>query len=190
MEFPYEFVKNKVIEEGYLGEIQWCDGIEQPVTKTTFFREYVWVVLNSGISVKAGRKIFEDFCNHDKKEFNFDAIKHPSKNKAVKEVFNRLDFYYNHYLTSKNKLKFLKSLPHIGDVTKYHLARNLGLDYAKPDRHLIRISNLFNITPQKLCEDISRESGDKIGTVDLVIWRFATLFQDYLKIIEKEVDRK
>ena len=37
---------------------------------------------------------------------------------------------------------------------KFHLARNLGLDFAKPDRHLQRIAQSYNTTPQELCEHI------------------------------------
>ncbi|MBA7467119.1 hypothetical protein ES707_02315 [subsurface metagenome] len=84
---------------------------------------------------------------------------------------------------------YLKSLPHIGDITKYHLARNLGLNYAKPDRHLVRISNLFEHTNvQELCKKLSILTDDPIGLVDLVLWRFATLYPNYLELIKKEVD--
>jgi len=34
----------------------------------------------------------------------------------------------------------LRSFPYIGGVTAFHLAKNLGADLAKPDRHLSRLA--------------------------------------------------
>jgi hypothetical protein len=37
-------------------------------------------------------------------------------------------------------LGVLQSLPYIGPVTCYHLAKNIGLQVAKPDHHLTRLA--------------------------------------------------
>jgi len=188
MKSIYFRIKKEVIEQGYSNEIEWCTNIPdlKEWDKIDFFKEYVWVVLSSGMNNKVTEQIFKNFLN-DKIIFNFEAINHPNKNKAIKKVYNRLDFYFNHLLQSKDKLKFLKNLPHIGDITKYHLARNLGLNYAKPDRHLVRIANLFkynNNQVQTFCTVISQLTNEKIGVVDLVFWRFANLNKNYLELIE------
>lgn len=71
---------------------------------------------------------------------------------------------------------YLETLPWIGKITKYHLARNLGIDVAKPDRHLMRLSEKFGFASvQEMCENISRKTGDRIGLVDLILWRDANL---------------
>ena len=77
-------------------------------------------------------------------------------------------------------------MPHIGPITKFHLARNLGLDYAKPDRHLVKIALAFGYSNvQAFCREASELTGDKIGLVDLVFWRFAVLNANkYLELIE------
>ena len=184
----YFKTKNAIIEKGHLKEIEFYDNIPklEDLDKIFFFREYVWVVINSGMKNQVAEGIFKVFWN-DNKTYNFNAIKHPNKNEAIKKVYNRLDFYFSHLLQSKNKLKFLKNLPHIGDITKYHLAKNLGLNFAKPDRHLVRIANLFGYNHvQDFCEVISELSHDKIGVVDLVFWRYANLTKNYLEIIERE----
>lgn len=184
----YLKIKNDIIEKGYLKEIEWYDNIPnlKDLDKIFFFREYVWVVINSGMKNQVAEKIFKSFWN-DKNSFNFDAIGHPNKNKAIKKVYNRLDFYFDHFLQSKNKLMFLKSLPHIGEITKYHLAKNLGLSFAKPDRHLVRIANLLRYNNvQDFCMVVSELSHDKIGVVDLVFWRFANITQNYLEVIKHE----
>jgi len=184
----YFKAKNTIIEKGHLKEIEFYKNIPkiEDLDKIFFFREYVWVVINSGMKNQVAEKIFKAFWNNNK-TYNFDAINHPNKNMAIKKVYNRLGFYFDHLLQSKNKLKFLKNLPHIGDITKYHLAKNLGLNFAKPDRHLVRIANLFGYNNvQDFCEIISELSHDKIGVVDLVFWRYANLTKNYLEIFERE----
>ena len=186
----YEYMKSKVIEAGYEQEIEWCKSIPlvDNCTKDDFFREYVWVVINSGMKEQVGRNIFNRFWNDG--SFNFDKIGHPNKNRSIRQVFERLDKYFFQFKQSKDKLRFLESLPHIGPTTKYHLARNLGLDVAKPDRHLVRIAAVLNFKDvQDLCSKISETTKDKIGVVDIVIWRFANLFENYLDIIQKFIER-
>ena len=186
----YFRIRKEIIEKGYSKEIEWCDNIPnlKELDKTSFFREYVWVVISSGMKNQVAEKIFKNFwidIQLENKTINFDVIRHPNKNKAIKKVYNRLDFYFNHFLKSKNKLLFLKNLPHIGDITKYHLARNLGLIFAKPDRHLVRIANHFEYSDvQKFCKKISELTNDKIGVVDLVFWRFANLNKNYIEILK------
>lgn len=183
----YNQIKKMIIDKGYGNEIKWINNIPNPIDKIWFFREYSWVVINSGMKNTVAEKIFKNFWNNG--SLDFSAINHPNKNKALKKVFERLDFYFLHFTKSKNKLMYLKSLPHIGDVTKYHLARNLGLNYAKPDRHLVRISNLFEHTNvQELCKKLSILTEDPIGLVDLVLWRFATLYPNYLELISKNLN--
>ena len=49
------------------------------------------------------------------------------------------------------------------------------MDVAKPDRHLVRISEVSGETAEALCQRLSDASGDRVATVDLVIWRAANL---------------
>lgn len=181
----YDYVKYLLKKKGYNNEIEWCKNIPSIETqdKLYFFQEYCWVVVNSGMKNTVAKKIFKKFWNNG--NFDFNIITHPNKKKAIKTIYNRLDFHFEHLKRSENKLKYLESLPHIGLITKYHLARNLGLNYAKPDRHLVRIASLFGYNDvQSFCKDVSDLSGDKIGVVDLVFWRFATLSNNYLEIIK------
>jgi hypothetical protein len=72
-----------------------------------------------------------------------------------------------------NGLAALEALPFIGTVTKWHLAKNLGLDVAKPDRHLLRIAARFGYDDvQRMCHDICEFCGERISVADLVLWRF------------------
>jgi hypothetical protein len=182
----YKKMKQQVLKKGYTEEIKWVKNLPETPSKGIFFKEYVWVVCNSGMKNQVAKKIFENFWCHGETTFNFDAIKHPHKNKSIKKVFARLDFYYQHYLTSENKLKYLTSLPHIGDITKYHLARNLGANIAKPDRHLKRVAGLFGFSNvQNFCQEIASEISDPIALIDLIIWRFANITTDYIQKIKQ-----
>ena len=183
----YNTIKETIIDKGYENEINWITNIPNPIDKDLFYREYSWVVINSGMNNKIAEKIYKNFWNNGIP--NFSAIGHPNKNKALKKVYSRLNLYFIHFTKSKNKLMFLKSLPHIGDITKYHLARNLGLHYAKPDRHLVRIKELFEYpNVQEFCKTLSLLTRDSIGLVDLVLWRFATLYPNYIELIKEKIN--
>jgi hypothetical protein len=67
----------------------------------------------------------------------------------------------------------LMEFPFIGPITVWHLAKNLGLNVAKPDRHLVRISMALGFSnPMKFCNVIAQERGDPVRVVDLIIWRY------------------
>ena len=88
--------------------------------------------------------------------------------------------------TVKNATRFygvnyLQTFDYIGPATSYHLAKNIGLPVAKPDRHIRRIANAVGFSSvDELCNQISLRTGDPVPVVDLVIWRFATIRTDYL----------
>lgn len=150
--------------------------------KYTFFCEYAYVVINSGMKNEIAQKIYNKFCSD--KGFDFEVIGHILKREAIERVYNDLDKYFNEYTFSKNKLEYLKSLPFIGDITKYHLARNLGYDCAKPDRHLSLIANLFGYDDVQLfCSYIAKKIDEKIGIIDLVFWRFAVTHSNYITVL-------
>lgn len=100
---------------------------------------------------------------------------HVGKRGAINEIWFERDDWFSLYNGAKDKLEFLERLPWIGPITKYHLAKNFGLDYCKPDRWLVRIATSYETTPEELCGRLAKETGDRIGTVDYVIWRAANL---------------
>src|SRR3546814_13021311 len=75
------------------------------------------------------------------------------------------------YLVAPDKIQYCRSIPWIGDITCYHLAKNFGAQVAKPDVHLVRVADRHATNAQDLCERISAASGYKINTVDLILWR-------------------
>jgi len=180
----YLKARDYIITEGYEKDITYVESLEYPPSKRSFFVEYLWVVCNSGMALKAAESIFANVLegtNPDGLKVNLNAIGHPKKREGVQEVWSNLDKCYNRLLEAEDKLAYLKSLPHIGDTTKYHLARNCGLlQYAKPDRHLLRLAKDYGYTDddkgvQAMCSDISDVTKEPVGVVDVVLWRYCIL---------------
>ena len=73
----------------------------------------------------------------------------------------------------RRPIEVLRTLPYIGPVTAYHLAKNLGLPVAKPDRHLQRLAAVLSYPDaHALCGEIAALTGDPPNVVDLVFWRY------------------
>lgn len=144
----------------------------EDMTIHDFVIEYIYVVLNTGMKNQVAEKIFFKL----KATGDLSLIHHLGKQKAIREVIQKSFTLFDYLKKAENKLAYLETLPFIGPVTKYHLARNLGLDYAKPDRHLEKLSKRFNYTSvQTMCAELAKESGYRIGTVDVILWRYSNM---------------
>lgn len=176
----YMDLKEKVRAAGYAHEIDWAEELAPIQSSWRFFLEYIWVVVNSGMKEQIARKIYKrilDALEEDKMPPT--VFGHKAKAQAMVEVLANLTDTFHKYRSigsDEERIEFLQTLPWIGPITKYHLAKNLGITtVAKPDRHLARIAKGFKTTAQELCEQISRATGDTVALVDLVIWRAANL---------------
>lgn len=165
---------NDVVKRGYGAEIDYIDAIK-PIHEQnphTFFLEYVWVVLNAGMKEQVARKIYEQYIEN----FDVSLIRHPSKHSAIKEMIDVYHVKFAEMMRVQDKIAYLEKLAWIGPITKYHLARNIGIDTVKPDRHLVRLAEMFVFdTPMSMCEHIHEDSGAKLGTIDVVLWRYCNL---------------
>ncbi len=169
-------LRQRVIDAGYGDEIVWQESLQPCHNAIDFCFEYIWVVISAGMKNQIARGIFikvEDALLRDKSASS--VFHHEGKVKAIDGMWHTYEKKFRLYQESDDKLAYLKSLPWIGDITKYHLAKNLGFDVAKPDRHLVRIANNYTKTSQQLCAKLAKETGYRIATVDLIIWRAANL---------------
>lgn len=174
----YLLLKDFLLEAGYAGEIQWAETVGPPRDSWAFFCEYAWVVINSGMRNQIARKIWEKVRVSVEAGFPVSRVfGHKGKAGAIQGVWMRRKFLWSTYLAKPDnkKLAYLQTLPWIGLITKYHLAKNLGMDVCKPDRHLVRIADQYGKTPEELCSVLAQATGDRIGTVDYVVWRSANL---------------
>lgn len=170
----YDDAKEYVIRKGYQDEIEITKSLREPKDALEFFYQYVWVVLNSGMKNEVATTIYNNVFG--KGGPHIALIGHPGKRRAILKVYNNLGEIFAGYQDSNDKIAFLETLPFIGKITKYHLARNFGMDTAKPDRHLSRLAKALNYNSvQQMCEDISSKSGDRVGVVDVVLWRYCNL---------------
>ncbi len=182
----YLSIKADVMRAGYGYEIEWAEKVKAPETPEDFFGEYAWVVVNSGMKNRVARIIYDRISQaiKDGKPVNT-AFKHPGKAVAIQHVWKKRQELFDKFklLTGADEiLSFCRSLPWIGEITQYHLSKNFGVDCAKPDRHLVRIAERYKTTPRELCEKLSKESGDRVATVDLVIWRACEMGFGYLVV--------
>lgn len=170
----YLNLKSALIDRGYASEIDWAADVKPCDNANDFACEAIWVVLNGGMREQVARSIWSRIRPALEAGEPIDGLfGHKLKVRAIKEIWSNRELMFAMYCTAMDKLEFLNDLPHIGSVTKFHLARNLGLDVCKPDRHLVRIA--APQSPDELCTRLSMETGDRIGLVDCVIWRAANL---------------
>lgn len=162
-------------DHGYGDEIRWAETLKplEEQTEETFFQEYVWVVLNAGMKEQAARGVYQRFMEAR----DLSTIRHAGKREAVERALEHGSEWYSALLSAEDKIVYLETLPWVGPITKYHLARNLGIECVKPDRHLVRLAKRFGyLSPDALCRAIQSEfTWNRIGTIDLVLWRYCNL---------------
>lgn len=169
----YADAREYCIKAGYKQEIETVQNrYFKNVDVSEFLVQYVYCVFNVRMKNQIAEKMFDRFCESG---CDLNTIKHPNKKKAIGEAINKCGRWYARLMncsTDTERVEFLDTLPMIGDVTKYHLARNLGMDVAKPDVHLVRLMKRFQFDDvQEMCKYVADISGDRIGTVDVTLWR-------------------
>lgn len=198
----YFNAKLHVYESGYYFESYTQEIADlKDVKKSTFYKEYAWVVLSSGMNEKVVRILFEKITplfnnwknpaliiQNQRKIYNraLAILNYPSKvsaliemayflcKKSIAEIVNRMQ---------NDGVTFLRQFKFLGPATSFHLAKNLGVDLAKPDRHLTRIAHLFGYTCTNLfCQTIAAFTHEKKSVIDVVLWRYATLNKSYLNL--------
>lgn len=153
-------------------DIHWSENAGPPADADAFAREAIFVICNSGMKNTVAQRIYDRvmLAIADGQSASA-AFGHPGKAKAIDRIWAERDRYFRSYMAASNKVRFCGSLPYIGEITQYHLAKNFGADVAKPDVHLQRLADHYGMTAQGLCETLAAQSGLKTRTVDLLLWR-------------------
>jgi hypothetical protein len=153
-------------------DIAWAEGCAPPKNANDFAAEAVFVICNSGMKNTVAAGIFCRVCAAlcDGKPV-FEVFKHPGKAQAIETIWRDRERLLAEYRAADNKLAALEALPWIGDITKFHLAKNFGIDVAKPDVHLQRLADRAGCTVQAMCEAIAAATGLRVASVDTVLWR-------------------
>jgi hypothetical protein len=168
----FALLERRICEAGYGGDIDWSETVSEPKDAEEFAREAIFVICNSGMRFTVAQGIFERVMRRLQVGGSaHDAFGHKGKSDAIDRIWRDREELLAAYLDAPDKLAFCESLPFIGGITKYHLAKNFGADVAKPDIHLQRLADWEGTTPQALCDRLARESGYRASTVDVILWR-------------------
>jgi len=178
-------------EANYPDELEWAKGTTQEtfkkLTAKKFLENYCWVVYASGFRVSTIEAVFPRLRKAFK-HFDLDALSGMRSLSEVLAVFNnerKADCFLKGskaiaeegFPVFKKRLKtqgicVLETLPGIGPITKYHLAKNIGLfDEAKPDIWLVRAAEACNTTVDELVTFLSEQYTMSRHVVDVVLWR-------------------
>jgi hypothetical protein len=157
---------------GYDDMITWSETIKPPTDAKTFAKEVVYVICNSGMNFITANGIYWRCVRALARGRSSSTVfRHPGKTKAIDHVWRHRKILFAAFEIAENKLAYCHSLPFIGDVTKHHLAKNLGLDTIKPDVHLMRLAHAEKVSPMALCARLAYQTGYRQSTIDSILWR-------------------
>jgi hypothetical protein len=156
-----------------LDDLDWSEAIEPPSNADDFAREIVFVICNSGMKNTVAAVVIFEKCMAalDAGLTVRQVFRHPGKSAAIDKVWAERAVLFEEFQLAPDQLAFLAALPWIGSVTKYHLAKNFGVDVAKPDVHLQRLADREGVTAQDLCTRLAAETALRVATVDTILWR-------------------
>ena len=188
----YGNAKRRLLNEGCAAEINWQAG-QNPdaTTECDFLRESAWVIYCSGFREATVRRYFDylSLCFFDWTSSKaiassgnacvmaaMNAMRNRRKHEAIVTVAShvaKMGFEVFKRQLIKSPIETLQGFPFLGPVTSIHLAKNLGFDLAKPDRHLVRLKDHLGFNDvEEMCRSISSVTGDPLKVVDLVLWRY------------------
>lgn len=168
----YQEIVDTLHGMGYGGDITWSENVKPPDNPDAFAEIVIWVLCCSGMKFAVARLIEGRVLKAiEKGQRISEVFGHDGKAAAMQNLWDNRQRWFKKYQEAEDKLAFFATLPWIGEITKFHVAKNFGLDVAKPDVHLKRLADREGVTSQELCERLAKLSGHKVRTVDLVLWR-------------------
>lgn len=198
-------MKERVVRSGYSREIDWQETRSlSRLSEREFLAESAWVILSSGmrqsvvarcypsVSNAFGDWVSAGFVAANRQECERQALRafnNPAKVGAIGSLCAKVDSIGFRRILEKVRAEgagYLMTFDHIGPVTSFHLAKNIGLDIVKPDRHLVRMAGAAGCScPEELCSNIAAVTGDRLSVVDVVLWRYATLDNRYSSLFTR-----
>jgi len=186
---------SRVVDRGWAFEVDHFRQLKfDQVDGSFFFQEYAHCVYASGFKwayvnmywpelTQAYRDWdYMEVCKYapEVRVRALEIINYPKKVDAILSCASRLKSRgwedFKHWLETMDLLVTPGKLGYIGPATRYHLARNIGADVAKPDRYMLDLANEYGYPRtdagvQALAKRISQLSGERVGVVDVVLWR-------------------
>lgn len=153
-------------------DIAWSENIRPPKNAEDFALEAVWIICCSGMKETVARKIEERILDAIRDGVPVtNVFGHRGKAAAIETIWKERHRLYQEFIIADDKLSYLETLPWIGKITKFHLAKNCGVDCAKPDVHLQRLADRENTSVHEMCAKLAGQTGYRIATIDVILWR-------------------
>ena len=165
-------IEKAVREAGYTSAIERSENMQPPATAAAFATEAIYVICNSGLANSVAVPVFERcMAALLSGQSATTVFGHPGKASAIDRIWKKRASLFRQLQKSDDLIAFCASLPWTGKITKFHLAKNLGADVAKPDVHLNRLGESEGRSAQEICERLATITGYRIATIDLILWR-------------------
>lgn len=191
----YRKAEREVRAAGFAWEIDWQRSRDfGTFSEPDLLRETAWVILCTGFRESVVRKRFDYislcFCDWESAQeishnravcIDTASIVFRNKRKldaiaGVAEIICERGFLELREQIQQQPIDCLQTFPFIGPITSWHLAKNLGMNIAKNDRHLARTAVCCGYTDaHTLCNAVSACTGDPSSVVDIVLWRYAVM---------------
>jgi hypothetical protein len=195
----YLYAKREVLNSPYKGELLIPARSPDDVSESELLRELAWVILSAGMAELVIRSKFADISacflewksarsiSDRAEECVANALyhfRHERKIRAIAGAANTLSAAHSFEDIKerilRDPIRELQSFAYIGPITAFHVAKNIGIEVAKPDRHLSRLAHSSGFeSVGEFCRTIACFLGEDIRLVDSVLWRFATMYDDY-----------
>ncbi len=164
----------------------WSTSIAAPADAEKLAGEIVWIVLCAGKTAQAARTIERSVwaAIHAGRPV-LSAFGHRMRAAAIEFAWAEREPLFRKLLdmrgaSDEDLLAWCRTLPGVGAVTCYQLAKNLGRDLAKPDIWLCRLAGIPDrpggrvlerfAACRDLCVPLAQSTGDRIATVDSMLW--------------------
>lgn len=158
-------------------------------TDQDLFREYGWVVCSCGLTPQVTLKLWDRMSeaffawdpamvSRHSRDARTAALGVMRNLRKIDAIIAFADYLYREpglmqrlaAMPQKQVLAQLATLPWVGANNRYHLARNLGWNVAVKTGPVVRLAAYLQTSAEELCERIAQEQGERIRTVDLVLW--------------------
>jgi hypothetical protein len=165
-------IERALLEAGYAEDVAWSEGLKEPRDADEFAEAAVYVIVNSGMQYGVAQLIFARCQNALHRTGDVSRVfQHPGKAKAIRQIWRNREKLFADYRAAEDKLEYCQSLPWIGPTTSHHLAKDLGVDIAKPDVHLARLARRDRTSVARLCSKLAKQTGYRLATIDTILWR-------------------
>lgn len=170
---------------------QWRSESPADRTDSDLLAEYGWVVVSCGMTAHVTQKLWPRLTEafrgwepaavaahaRDARIEALGVLKNPRKIGAIIDYADDLARNPGQMarlasLEVKEVLAYLQTLPWVGATSRYHLARNLGWDVVVKTGPVPRLAAYLEMTPEELVARTAAEVGERVRTVDLVLWNW------------------